>query len=200
MTPLELLDCLAVPIPPPRRHRYDGVPTPNAPLRRAVTELAAPVAALPAQDTPTCSPAGGGSGRRGRIGLRRAANARPARLDSDLGTCRAGVSRMSSIRLGDSRSCDTRIHKLQCLRERLESTAPWSIAVACENSSTCPPALNIRLAIVFLETAARVAEGQRCRDPVGVTDWSSCSRAGGGSGRRGGPGIRKPARGGLSGQ
>jgi len=39
LTLLEFLDKLAVLIPPPRkhRHRYHGVPAPNAPLRQAVT-------------------------------------------------------------------------------------------------------------------------------------------------------------------
>ncbi|HQY71878.1 MAG TPA: transposase [Pseudomonadales bacterium] len=43
LTPLELLDRLAALIPPPRRHRhrYYGVLAPNAPLRSAVTALAA---------------------------------------------------------------------------------------------------------------------------------------------------------------
>jgi hypothetical protein len=43
LTPLELLDRLAALIPPPRRHRhrYFGVLAPNAPLRSAVTALAA---------------------------------------------------------------------------------------------------------------------------------------------------------------
>ena len=42
LTPLELLDRLAVLIPPPRRHRhrYHGVLAPNAPLRAAVTARA----------------------------------------------------------------------------------------------------------------------------------------------------------------
>jgi hypothetical protein len=43
MTPLELIERLATLIPPPRRHRhrYYGVLAPNAPLRAAVTALAA---------------------------------------------------------------------------------------------------------------------------------------------------------------
>ncbi len=55
LTPLELLDRLAALMPLPRRHRhrYYGVLAPNAPLRAAVTALAAPVAAAPEQDTPT---------------------------------------------------------------------------------------------------------------------------------------------------
>ena len=42
LTPLQLLDCLAVLVPPPRihRHRYFGVRAPNSPLRAAVTALA----------------------------------------------------------------------------------------------------------------------------------------------------------------
>lgn len=42
LTPLELIERLAAPIPPPRRHRhrYYGVLAPNAPLRSAVTALA----------------------------------------------------------------------------------------------------------------------------------------------------------------
>jgi hypothetical protein len=42
LTPLQLLDRLAAPVPPPRvhRHRYFGVLAPNAPLRAAVTALA----------------------------------------------------------------------------------------------------------------------------------------------------------------
>jgi len=41
LTPLELLDWLALFIPPPRRHRhrYHGVFAPNAPLRAQVTAL-----------------------------------------------------------------------------------------------------------------------------------------------------------------
>ena len=43
-TPMQLLDCLAAPIPPPRRHRhrYYGVLAPNSPLRAAVTSPARP--------------------------------------------------------------------------------------------------------------------------------------------------------------
>jgi hypothetical protein len=42
LTPLELIERLAVLIPPPRRHRHRdyGVLAPNAPLRSAVTALA----------------------------------------------------------------------------------------------------------------------------------------------------------------
>jgi hypothetical protein len=42
LTPLELIERLAALIPPPRRHRhrYYGVPAPNAPLRAQVTTLA----------------------------------------------------------------------------------------------------------------------------------------------------------------
>jgi hypothetical protein len=41
LTPLELLDRLALLIPPPRRHRhrYHGVFAPNAPLRAQLTAL-----------------------------------------------------------------------------------------------------------------------------------------------------------------
>jgi hypothetical protein len=51
MTPLELLDRLALLIPPPRRHRhrYHGVFAPNAPLRAQVTALLE----LPADPPPT---------------------------------------------------------------------------------------------------------------------------------------------------
>ncbi len=44
LTPMQLLDRLAVLIPPPRshRHRYLGVLAPNSPLRSAVTALAQP--------------------------------------------------------------------------------------------------------------------------------------------------------------
>ena len=50
LTPLELIERLAALIPPPRRHRhrYYGVPAPNAPLRSAVTALAG-AGAEPAQ-------------------------------------------------------------------------------------------------------------------------------------------------------
>jgi len=50
LTPLELIDRIAVLVPPPRthRHRYYGVLAPNAPLRSAVTALAP--AAAPASD------------------------------------------------------------------------------------------------------------------------------------------------------
>jgi hypothetical protein len=43
LTPLELIDKIAALVPPPRahRHRYYGVLAPNAPLRAAVTALAA---------------------------------------------------------------------------------------------------------------------------------------------------------------
>ncbi len=50
LTPLELIDKIAALVPPPRahRHRYYGVLAPNAPLRAAVTALAAePVIAAP---------------------------------------------------------------------------------------------------------------------------------------------------------
>jgi hypothetical protein len=50
LTPLELIDKIAALVPPPRahRHRYYGVLAPNAPLRAAVTALAAePVIAEP---------------------------------------------------------------------------------------------------------------------------------------------------------
>jgi hypothetical protein len=42
LTPLEFLDHLAAPIPPPRKHRYrnHGVLAPHAPLRPAVTAYA----------------------------------------------------------------------------------------------------------------------------------------------------------------
>jgi hypothetical protein len=42
LTPLELIDCIAALVPPPRthRHRYFGVLAPNSPLRAAVTEMA----------------------------------------------------------------------------------------------------------------------------------------------------------------
>ena len=51
LTPLELIDCLAQLVPPPRkhRHRYYGVFAPNAPLRAAV-------AALTSADTDACTP------------------------------------------------------------------------------------------------------------------------------------------------
>ena len=47
LTPLELLDRLAHLVTPPRihKHRYCGVPAPNARLRRAVTESAGPAGA-----------------------------------------------------------------------------------------------------------------------------------------------------------
>jgi hypothetical protein len=55
LTPLELIDRLAALIPPPRRHRhrYYGVLAPNAPLRSAVTALAAPAAETPAVTIPS---------------------------------------------------------------------------------------------------------------------------------------------------
>jgi hypothetical protein len=54
LTPLELIDWLVALIPPPRRHRhrYYGVLAPNAPLRSAVTALAAPAAETPAVTIP----------------------------------------------------------------------------------------------------------------------------------------------------
>ncbi|MCE7939927.1 MAG: IS91 family transposase [Chloroflexi bacterium CFX6] len=62
LTPLQLLDRLAVLVPPPRvhRHRYFGVLAPNSPLRAAVTALApgattAPPA--PPPEPPTVEPA-----------------------------------------------------------------------------------------------------------------------------------------------
>jgi len=53
-TPLELIDRLAALIAPPRRHRHRcyGGPAPNAPLRAAVTALAAPPAEVPAVTVP----------------------------------------------------------------------------------------------------------------------------------------------------
>ncbi|MFH1843201.1 MAG: transposase [bacterium] len=47
LTPLELLDRVAHLVTPPRihKHRYCGVPAPNAKLRRAVTESAGPAGA-----------------------------------------------------------------------------------------------------------------------------------------------------------
>lgn len=52
LTPLELMDRLAALIPPPRRHRhcYYGVLAPNAPLRSAVTALAAAPKPVQAED------------------------------------------------------------------------------------------------------------------------------------------------------
>jgi hypothetical protein len=55
LTPLELLDRLALLIPPPRRHRhrYHGVFAPNAPLRAQVTALLeSPADAPPTTDDP----------------------------------------------------------------------------------------------------------------------------------------------------
>ena len=48
-TPLDLIEGLAALIPPSRRHRhrYYGVLAPNAPLRAAVTALAAPATGTP---------------------------------------------------------------------------------------------------------------------------------------------------------
>jgi hypothetical protein len=59
LTPLELLDCLAALIPPPRRHRhrYFGVLAPNSPLRLAITALAGPQAETPAAQTPAAAAA-----------------------------------------------------------------------------------------------------------------------------------------------
>ncbi len=66
LTPLEFLDRLAALIPPPRkhRHRYHGVLSPNAPLRRAVTAYAGlpldtPGDSLPAQAATPPQPATG---------------------------------------------------------------------------------------------------------------------------------------------
>jgi hypothetical protein len=53
LTPLELIDRFAAPVPPPRirRHRYFGVLAPNSPLRAAVTVVAlAATTPLPAPD------------------------------------------------------------------------------------------------------------------------------------------------------
>ena len=49
LTPLELIDKIAVLVPPPRthRHRYFGVLAPNSPLRAAVTALASHPEAVP---------------------------------------------------------------------------------------------------------------------------------------------------------
>lgn len=49
LTPLELIDRIAALVPPPRahRHRYYGVLAPNAPLRAAVTALAAEPVIVP---------------------------------------------------------------------------------------------------------------------------------------------------------
>ena len=60
LTPMELLDRLAVLIPPPRRHRHRdvGVLAPNAPLRSVVMTLAQPEAAEPRHP-------GGADGRAG---------------------------------------------------------------------------------------------------------------------------------------
>jgi len=56
LTPLQLLDRLAALVPPPRvhRHRYYGVLAPNAPLRAAVTAMAA---GTPATTAPAAPPA-----------------------------------------------------------------------------------------------------------------------------------------------
>ena len=56
LTPLELLERLALLIPPPRRHRhrYYGVLAPNAPLRAAVTAMASSESAANA-GTHACS-------------------------------------------------------------------------------------------------------------------------------------------------
>ena len=55
LTPLELIDRIAALVPPPRthRHRYYGVLAPNSPLRAAVTAMAAPAQATPAQPAQT---------------------------------------------------------------------------------------------------------------------------------------------------
>jgi len=57
LTPLELIDCLAQLLPPPRkhRHRYCGVFAPNAPLRAAVAALAQ-VETDPPRSRPTPKP------------------------------------------------------------------------------------------------------------------------------------------------
>jgi len=54
LTPLQLLDCLAVLVPPPRihRHRYFGVLAPNSPLRAAVTALAPAATSSPPAPNP----------------------------------------------------------------------------------------------------------------------------------------------------
>ncbi len=56
LTPMPLLDRLAVLVPPPRRHRHRtyGVLAPNSPLREAVTALAQPteMAATPTRAEP----------------------------------------------------------------------------------------------------------------------------------------------------
>jgi len=56
LTPMQLLDRLAAPIPPPRKHRHPtyGALAPNSPLREAVTALAQPaegVVPAPADST-----------------------------------------------------------------------------------------------------------------------------------------------------
>ena len=60
LTPLELLDRLAVLIPPPRvhRHRYHGVLAPNAPWRAQVTAMAAGTAAQAPSEAAPCLPPG----------------------------------------------------------------------------------------------------------------------------------------------
>jgi len=54
LTPLQLLDRLAVLVPPPRihRHRYFGVRAPNSPLRAAVTALAPAATSSPPAPNP----------------------------------------------------------------------------------------------------------------------------------------------------
>jgi hypothetical protein len=60
LTPLELLDRLAVLIPPPRvhRHRYHGVLAPNAPWRAQVTAMAAGTVAQAPSEAAPCLPPG----------------------------------------------------------------------------------------------------------------------------------------------
>lgn len=75
LTPLELIERLAAPIPPPRRHRhrYYGVLAPNAPLRAAVTALARAKDEVAAHRTCTRSAAvGTAAGWTSRAGSRSA--------------------------------------------------------------------------------------------------------------------------------